>query len=415
MIIKQDNLFLYYIYFYIFITPWHFSNSQPAILSVILFIWGIIKFNNELLNIIKNYSKFLPLTLLFLFIGYIYTSTLWSDSLLDGLDHVNTFNKYYFIIIPILLVSLNRASAITATKILIVSFSIYSLYSILIYSSILSIESSSVLNPKGHLRYSIATQYMVISFFASSFFYYYSTIKIEKILFVLMALLSFFALFINNSRTSQIAFLAIIIIFAILFFKRYVLNYKILIIIIIINISAIYVLYKNAKLDRYINFYNETHKVISSGQYTGSFGTRLFFNKAGIEIFKHNIFFGTGPKDNRLQLQEMQKNNSNYKGDDDKGRVINHFHSEHLDILTAYGIIGYLLIVSSIILLIYKLRKQSEYFYISLGVFLTLLFVSFANKTLSLIPLNVVYIIFFILLAIIAHDKNQNTEQGCKV
>lgn len=134
-------------------------------------------------------------------------------------------------------------------------------------------------------------------------------------------------------------------------------------------------------------------------------GLRIYFNKVGFEIFKDNLFFGTGPKDNRILLQEKQKLDTNYNA-----RIINHFHSEHMDTLTAYGLIGYSLLFLSIVILIYNLRKIPLYYYMSLTVFLSLFFNSFANKTLSVKPLNYVYIIFFLLFVIIAFNEKNKKE-----
>jgi len=409
--IKENNWFLAYVYFYLFVTPWHFSKSQLSILSAILLLWSIIKFKKDFLYRLKEFLFFTPTILLFLFILYSYISVLWSEPIKDGLEHVNNFYKYYLLLIPAILVSLNKESALTGIKILIFSFGLYSLYSILIYfgffnSDVYGFQSN---NPTGHLRYLVSTQYMVIAFFCGAIFFYYLKSTKIKILFLLVSLLSFFALFVNNSRTSQLAFFLIFLIFAAIFMKKYIFNLKAIAIFLVIVISSIYFLYENNKLQRYKTAYNEIKNVFISDTYIGSLGVRLYFNKTGFEIFKQNFIFGTGPLDNRKLLENKQKNDPKYLGDNGKKRIINHFHSEHIDTLTAYGIVGYILIFSSIVILIYKLRTQSLYFYSSLVVFLSLFFNSFANKTLSIKPLNYVYIIFFILFAIIAL-KNKKEE-----
>lgn len=169
--------------------------------------------------------------------------------------------------------------------------------------------------------------------------------------------------------------------------------------------------FQNGKLDRFKSAYLDVTTVLGTNEYKGSFGARLFFNKTGIEIFLNNMLFGTGPKDNRLLLQEIQKYSIEYKGDNGKGRIINHFHNEHLDLLTAYGLVGYLMLFSSFFLVIYRLKNNKLVFYYSTSVFLTLFFSSLANKTLSVVPLNLIYIIFFILFVIIAYDKVETIEK----
>ena len=404
--IKIIDYFIYYIYFYIFVTPWHFSKSQTSVLSVILLIWAIIKYRKTFLFKLKAISKFTPLFLFFVFILYTYISVFWSEPMKDGLKHINNFTKYYFLFIPAILVSMNKENAINAIKLLTISFGLYGVYSILIYFGLINIEGFNINDPKGHLRYLIVSQYMSIGFFISFFIAYNTKIKKERVLFLLISLVTFFALFVNNSRTAQLSFLFVSFILGITFFRKYMLNLKVIILLIIILCSSMYVLYENNKLTRYTIAYNEFTDMIKNDSYKGSFGLRLYFNKTGLDILSDNILFGTGPQDNRILLQKIQKNDINYKE-----KILNHFHSEHIDNLTAYGVVGYLLLLSSIVVLIYRLRKEAFFYSISLSIFLTLFFNSFANKTLSVKPLNYVYIILFILLVIIAYNTKRNNEQ----
>lgn len=412
---KKDKYFIYFIYFYIFVTPLHFSKSQTAFLSAILLIWGIIKYKKEILNKLKEKAFFLPILLFISFISYTYISLLWSDNISVALRHVNNFNKYYFLFVPALLISLNKETAKTSIKIITISFGVYAIYSILIYLGFFNSSEYgfSSNNPTGHLRYLTVSQYMSIGFFSSLFFIYYSNIKEEKVLFFSVSLLTFFALFINNSRTAQLSFLLVSIIFMMIFIKKYIFNLKYLIVISLTILIGLFTLFENDKLSRFETAYKEFNNVVQNNDYKGSFGVRLYFNKVGIEILGSNLFFGTGPVDNRHLLREKQKTDPYYVGDDGKGRIINHFHSEHMDKLTAYGIIGYSFLLLAIIYLIYSLRNEKLYYYISLSVFLTLFFNSFANKTLSVKPLNYIYIIFFILLAIIAYNE-KNIEKKIK-
>lgn len=407
---KKIDWFLNYVYFYIFITPWLLFNAQLSVTTAILFIWALVKYKKEMYINLKNMAAFLPLTLLFLFIGYIYLSVLWSDPMIKGLEHVNNYYKYTLLFLPVMLISLDKDSAIKAMKLLSISFALYAVYSILIYLSIIHIDGSSPANPKGHLRHLIVGQFMVIGFFVGALVAYFSKIKKEKILFSFVALLSFIGLFINMSRTAQISFFLILVIFTFIFLKKYIFNIKAILLFVVILSSSVYLLYENNRLDRYMLAYTEFKKAINENNYTGSFGIRLYFAKAGIQIFKDNPIFGTGAKDNRILLQEIEENDPNYHSDNGTGNIINHFHNEHIDTLTAYGIVGYLILFSSIVVLIYKLRKQELYYYISLSVFLSLFFNSLANKTLSIKPLSYIYILFFLMLAIIALNKNKKEE-----
>ena len=366
--------------------------------SIILVIWGFFKYKVVIFEKIKILWQFKPLLLWISFVLFCLIAVFWSDSFSEGFKRVFNFHKYEMLFATALLISLNKEQALTAIKVVLMSFTAYSIFSIIIYFDLITIAGSSSLNPRGILRYSISTQYMVITFFSSLFFVFYSKLKEEKILFILAAFLSLLALLVNNGRTAQLAFLLIFFIFVVMFSMK---SKKLILISLSVLIGIVFIFSQNEKMiDRFNTAVTEIKSINNDHTYSGSFGARLYFNKAGIEIIKDNFFLGMGPADNRHKLVEMEKADKEYKA-----VVIKHFHSEHMEILTAYGFIGYILIFSAVVLLIYKLKDKGLYFYISLSIFLTLFFVSFANKTLSLKPLNYVYVIFFILLSIIAYQS----------
>ena len=404
ILISRDKYILF-IYFFIFLTPWNIVKSQVAISSVVLVIWGIIKYKEVVLEKIKIFYDFKPLLVLVGFILYCFIASLWSDPFVDGFKRVLNFHKYELLFGGALLVALNKEQAITALKVLILSFTGYSVFSILIYFDIVSVVGSSVDNPRGILRYSISTQYMVMSIFSGIIFAYYSKIKKEKIVFVVISLLSLFALFINDGRTSQVTFFLILLLFTIIFSMK---NLKLAIGIFLITLLLVFTFAQNDKMSARFNLaLNQVEQISKQNIYDGNFGLRLYFNKVGLGIIKENFIFGMGPADNRSELVRVEKEDENYKSP-----IIKHFHSEHMEILTAYGVVGYTLIVTAIGLLIYKLRDDDIHFYLSIGFFFTLFFVSFGNKTLSLKPLNYIYIIVFLLFSIIAYSNHANKQKS---
>lgn len=395
----EKDKYILFVYLFLLLTPWGLFKSQVAIFSIVLFIWGLIKYKSDITNKLSIIWKFKPILLWLSFIIFCFIAVLWSDSFAEGFKRVFNFHKYEFLFGTALLISLTKEQAVTAIKVLLVSFSMYALFSISIYFDVVSVAGSSSLNPKGILRFSISTQYMVITSFVAILFAIYSKVRNEQIVFVLASFLSIFALSINYSRTSQLAFLLILIVFVIVFSLK---NIKVAMFNLLLTVLVLFAFFQN---DRMLNKFNvainEVKNIYNNNIYSGSFGVRLFFNKVGIEMIEENPFFGVGPVDNRNQLVQKEKEEKNYKA-----VIVKHFHSEHMEILTAYGLVGYLLLVSAVVLLIIKLRKQNLYYYISLSVFLTLFFVSFANKTLALKPLNYIYVILFLLLSIIAYQSS---------
>jgi len=409
--LKTIDNYILFIYAYFFLMPWNFSKSQMGVFSVILFIWWIIKYKGKILSKLKLLFKFLPILLLVLFISFTYLSSLWSESVVDGFKYVNKFHKYYILIIPVLFTSLNLQESKNCIKIVIVSFVSYSLFSLLIYFGFFTISdtNSNTLNPKGIMGYAIVTQYMAIGCLSSFFLAFYTNNRNIKYLFYAFSLICLSALLVNNGRTAQVALvLSIISIFMINlnkfnFSKKKFFSY--LLIITFCFSTFLYYLDKDGKLSRYKSAYKQIVKVIDLNKYDGSFGLRLYFNKVGYEVIKENFFFGMGPEDNVIELENIQKNDKNYNH-----RIFSSYHSEHIDLLTRYGFIGYGLLLSSIISLLYYLREEKKYYFIALSFYSCIFYISLANATFSKKPINYILISVFILLAVIAYNKFNEKE-----
>ena len=402
-----EDKYILFIYFYLFIMPWNFFKWQMGALTVILFIWWLIKFKNSLVEKIKSIFQFKPLFILVLFILYTYITPLWSESWSEGMDYVNSFHKYYLLLIPILFTSLDSSQAKIGIKIFILSFVSYSIFSILIYLGLFTIEdtNSTSSNPKGIMGYAIVTQYMAVGTIASFFLGIFSQSLRAKTIFFLFSFICLFALVVNNSRTAQLAFFMATIILAIYYYRKSFFRIKTFLLFFLsvtIFISGIvFVLEKENKLNRYKSAYNEALLVINENRYDGSFGLRLYFNKIALEILKEDLFFGMGPVDNTEHLEEKMLNDPYFKNK----QVFSAFHSNHMDLLTRYGLVGYLLLIFSIIYLFYKYKEKDVYYFVGLSFYTVIFFISFANATFSKKPINYIFISLFVLLSVIAHNK----------
>lgn len=409
--LKNEDRYTLFIYFFLFVMPWNFFKWQMSAFALILLIWWIFKYKNIVTDKLKTIAEFKPLVLLIIYILYTYISTLWSDSFHNALEHVNQFSKYYFILIPILFTSLKTEEAVNGIQIIIISFGLYALFSLCIYLGLFTIEDtgSNSNNPKGIMAYAIVSVYMAIGVISS--FLIYKTFNINntlKIVFLISSILCFIALFINNSRTAQIAFILSIITLSLFYYKSLIFKPKVFFsmsatVLLSLGISY-YILQANGKLDRYLKAYDETKYALTEDDYSGSFGVRLYFNKVGLEILKNNLLFGTGPEDNIKKLNEYMLNE---KEKYNFNTIYNSFHSQHIDILTRYGLIGYILIITSVIYLILSLRKVRNIFWISMTFFITTFYASLANVMLIKKPFNYIYICIFILLSVIAYNSNK--------
>ncbi|MGE4457465.1 MAG: O-antigen ligase family protein [Arcobacteraceae bacterium] len=403
-----EDRFKFFLYFYFFVMPWNFFKAQMGVLTLILLLLWIEKFRKNIFINLKKIVEFKPLIILFAFILYTYVASLWSDSIKEALEHLNQFHKYYFLLIPILFTSLSETEAKNSIKVLIVSFASYSFFSLLIYLNVFSVEGSNYTNPKGILAYAIATQYMAIGALSAFFFGIFSQSKQSKIFFLTLSLICFLALVVNNSRTSQLAFLLSSITLLLFFYKASLFRVKAL----LFSISSLLIVFafsfyliKDMTLKRYTQAYDQFQIALENDVYEGAFGARLFFNKAAIEIFSDNFVFGTGPVDNYHLLRNMQTNHPHFNH-----HITSSFHSQHFEILTGYGLVGYSLFAASILSLLYYLRHERLYFFVGLSIFTTFFFISFANYTILKKPVTYIFISFFILLAVVAY--RQYTQKG---
>lgn len=403
--IREKNLYILFVYFYFFMMPWNLFKSQMGVLTVILFLLWILKYKFEIIKKIKEVFSFRPLVILILFIVFTYISSLWSSSFKEAFSYVNSFHKYYFLFIPVLFTSLNVNEAKNSIKVLIFSFFTYSIFSLLIFLGLFTIteNGSNVLNPKGIMGYAIVTQYMLIGTIASFVFAIFSK-KGHKIFYYFMSLICFLALFVNNSRTAQVSLILSIITIFIIYYNKELFNIKRLSISLLTLIGVLvigfFIIEKINKMDRFENALNEIKKVYYTNKFDGSFGLRIYFNKVGIEAVKEHPLLGFGPEDNVEYLKNYQMNDKNYT----YAKIFSTYHSEHFDLITRYGLIGYFLLVLSIIYLFYKLKNiNKEYYFISLCFYVPIFYISLANATFAKKPINYILISVFVLLAVIAY------------
>lgn len=409
--IKNEDKYTLFIYFFLFVLPWNFFKWQMSAFAIILLIWWVIKYKILILAKLKTISEFKPLWLLIIYILYTYISVLWSDSFHNALEHLNQFSKYYFILIPVLFTSLKTEEAINGIKIIIISFSLYAIFSLCIYLGLFTIDDtgSNSNNPKGIMAYAIVSVYMAIG--AISSFLIYKTFNIKnnlKIVFLISSILCFIALFINNSRTAQVACILSITTLSLFYYKSSIFKPKVFFgmsVTIVLSLSiSYYILQTNGKLDRYLKAYNETKYALTEDNYKGSFGSRLYFNKVGLEILQDNLLFGTGPEDNITKLNEyMIRDKEKYNFN----MIYNSFHSQHMDILTRYGLVGYILIITSTVYLIISLRKIKNIYWLAMSFFITTFYASLANVMLIKKPFNYIYICLFVLFSIVAYNSNK--------
>ena len=400
---KRDY-FIYYIYFFIFITPLNTFKSQLFITTTLLLIGWLITFNfkeNRYIEELKKIFSFPPFLLITLFLLLNFISFFWSSSIKDWL-HIQSFFKYYLIIIPVLATTLTATEAKNAFKVFLLSLSSYAIFTILIYLGLLTVTKTPE-NPFGTLAYSVATPFMVIGFFSAIIFSFYEKNKKIKYLFYLLAAVFFVAIFIQNGRAGQLAFFGTLFIFVIIYRKK-LLNIKNLILLLVIVSISLSTIHYFKKDKRFLKGFNEIERLLDKGEFKGSWGARAYVWSGALEGIKENPILGVGAGSNIDYIRKFQKDNPSYSDS-----TVLATHNLHVDILFKYGLVGYTLFMGSIVLLIITLFQKDEKFFGLLGLifFSTILFSSFGDDMLIIKPVNNVFITIFILLSIIIKQSSQ--------
>ena len=148
-------------------------------------------------------------------------------------------------------------------------------------------------------------------------------------------------------------------IFLILITYRTLKRYLIQILIFMFVISLI-TINSNSRLKQYYQtFYNQSEKIVSLYSYriTGLGSDLIYTNRpyyihefdAGISTFKLNKYIGGGVKSFRFNCPKRKIETIN-----ERTTCNMHPHNYYLEILTETGLLGFLILVSSFLLLIYK-------------------------------------------------------------
>lgn len=404
--IKEDY-FISYIYLYIFLMPWNFINDQMGILSIILVIWWlIIGKRKEYFSKMKTIFEFKPLLLIILFFTFSYLSLLWTDNYEAAITGLKYY-KYYWIMIPVLFTTLTKEQAKNGLYILIFSVGCYALFSILIYLNIVHIidhtsDPTGISNPRGILAYAIITPYMAIGFLSSLIIAYYNNSKIIKVVFIAIAFLCLFGLLINNGRAGQLAFFSTFGVLLIIY-RKYLINPKILLSIIFILSTSIYLLNNLNKLDRFETGIKSL-KNLEKTNFSGSWGARAYMWYAAADILKKDPILGVGTGDNIDRFIEYTKTNPS------NSTWMRSFHNQHLDTLTKYGIVGYLLLWGSIVWLLYSLKNNKFYFSLGIIFFSITFFDGFGDIILLMKPYNNIFMLVFLLLSITIYKQKYSIE-----
>lgn len=397
---SKNEPFKIFLYIWILILPWDFTKGIMGIFSIIMVIWWlfIAKKNGYFIKL-KDIIHNKPLLIFFFFLFYCYASLFWSDNIEFGLSRLNTY-KYYWFFIPIIFTVFSKEDVKRAFIVLIISFGIYAVFSSLIFFGLFEIKDSNSSDPKGILAYALVTVYMAINtLFAIYFYLKEEENKKIKYLMLSIAIFSFFALLVNNGRIGQISFISTVFILMI-YYKKYLFKYKKLLILFISSFLITFTLiYSFGKLDRFVIGFKEL-TMLKETQFAGSWGHRAYMWYAAADGISNHFFFGAGVGDTIDEFIEYGNKNPS------KATWLRSYHNQHLDYLTKYGVVGYILFLSSIFVLLRCLYKENRYFFVlGLAFFSIVLIDSLGDMIVTHKPFNNIYALVFVLFAIIINKK----------
>ncbi|UXC28845.1 O-antigen ligase family protein [Aliarcobacter butzleri] len=231
-----------------------------------------------------------------------------------------------------------------------------------------------------------------------------------KVLSLFFCVTMIFNILIISSRLGYVLLFAVIITMVLIFFRRYF--FRSIILAILATSSFYFIAYTNIS-----NFKNRTNQAIENikfifdeQNYNTSEGIRYGFYVFSLKILNENPFFGVGTGDH-INYIKKEIEESEYKNPEPMLKILNlgkgtTLHSDYLDILVQFGIIG-LLIFMNIFYQILRYDQKNKDLK-SLQIFLTVIVL------IGAIPQGIVYLSplnkLFILLLGITLTQYQNTK-----
>lgn len=398
------NNFLYkqILYFWFLITPLYLFNSQYVAFSIIILLFSLVlKKDKNLLKIrFSEIMKFKPILVLFMFIAYTYLSLLWTSNMEHGLWAQKIYREA-LIFIPVLLFSLDMEDAKKGLKLFTYGFAIYAIYSLGIYFEFYTIKESIPSDPRGHLSYAIVTPMLAMGILFSYIHSYYSNNKLEKITFILIFILCLFAFLINNGRSAHLSIILTVFTFLLFFFRSFFTKKIILIMFLGFTISIYSLVNFSSK---FTTGYKELKSVFLENKYEGSWGIRSYLYRTSVLILKDNPLFGVGAGDTRVEYRKIAEKENTYAS-------FGSLHNQHFEILLRYGLLGYILLISSVCMLIYQLKINKQYQYLAFSLYCTIFYNGLFNSLMDKKPINILFLMSFVFFTLIIIESKKKLIQ----
>lgn len=369
--ISIDLVFFYLLAIFILGLPYNIGAWWIGTFSIVLFILTITNpLRKKTIAMLFNERI---LQILFIFILFTYISVFWSKSpvFFNGDLHTNIARfKYYFLIIPA--IYLSNLSKKEINKLFIITALAPALSIVIYYTNHFGFSKIfAAQNPNSNL---LLRHYLIQNFFilfSILFLYIRILLHIEKksykktIIYFILFLIASISLVIDSrteSRLMDLVFLIILISVPFYYFPPKV-YFPFLIILLVIS-SLIMI--NSSPFQRGMDNFTQA---VESNVYTASWGHRTGYLLAGIEIYKQNPIIGRGINDITRPMNEMAIEKPEYF----KGEFLRHFHDEHINILVASGLVGYILLIYFLFLL-FRLKLENRNAYVFKNITIIIIF-----------------------------------------
>jgi len=400
--ITFDKVSYYSLLFFAF----SFPLSRAAISFFIFWFLLLVLFKRDYRNsfsLLKENSIFLFIAL---FLGYLYFTLFWTEDFSIALRQVRMYS--YWILIPCFVILAKKQWLYSILNAFLLGMFVSEILAYGMFFDLWTINGKSSNYPTPfmtHIHYSVFLAFTSLVLFYR-FLFENSSIVLRLSMFLFFLITSANLMF-STGRTGQLAFFVTLFI---VFFIRYRINIRSLILSTLVLVFITFVSYNTFSLfNQRVNFAINDIQKISNQNYNTSFGIRAVYWMISFDSFKEKPLLGSGLGDYHIVAKEMIAEHK-YKGINEQTKAFiedSHFHNQYLMILVQGGLLGLIFMI----VLFYKLFclkiDDIELKHISIIGFCVVL-ISFIAEPLFLLQFPLVLFLFITALAIVASKNEQH-------
>ena len=318
-----------------------------AILMIILWITDRTKYDFKL----PKTNLFL---LFWIFIGYSLLSYFWSDvSFYEALKYIRRY--WYYLSIFIIFKYLKREYFEYTISFFLLGMLISEILSYGNYFSLWTIGLGESSNPTVFIHHTTNSIFLaIVSIFLLSKIFTEES-KTKKIMYLIFFITVTINLLVNSGRTGYFSFFITIVISTIFIYKLKI-QYIIASLFSLVLLFLLAYTFSTNFNSRLQLMKDDINQIILNENYNTSIGARIGFWIIAKDILEKDLLLGTGIANQiNIKNQIIDKNKTS---DFEYVRKLEHFHNNYLEVLTQYGLVGFILFLL-IIIEIFKIKVKS--------------------------------------------------------